>query len=56
MASETIERLAQQFRTNRERFEAFCRLLSDEELAERVPGTPWTVHGYIPEEITERRA
>jgi hypothetical protein len=32
---------------HRERFEAFCRLLSDEELAEQVPGTPWTVHGYI---------
>ena len=32
---------------HREQFEAFCRLLSDEELAEQVPGTPWTVHGYI---------
>jgi hypothetical protein len=32
---------------HRQRFEAFCRSLMDEELAERVPGTPWTVHGYI---------
>jgi hypothetical protein len=32
---------------HRERFEAFCRSLTDAELAERVPGTPWTVHGYI---------
>ena len=26
MASETIDRLTQQFRTNRMRFEAFCRV------------------------------
>ena len=32
---------------HRERFEAFCRSLTAGELAERVPGTPWTVHGYI---------
>jgi len=32
---------------HRERFEAFCRSLTDEELSEQVPGTPWTVHGYI---------
>jgi len=32
---------------HRERLEAFSRSLTDEELAEKVPGTPWTVHGYI---------
>lgn len=32
---------------SRERFEAFCRSLSDEELAAKVPGTPWRVQGYI---------
>lgn len=28
-------------------FEAFCRSLDAGELAARVPGAPWTVHGYI---------
>jgi hypothetical protein len=32
---------------HRAAFEAFCRSLSPDELATRVPGTPWTVHGYI---------
>jgi hypothetical protein len=32
---------------HREQFEAFCRTLSAEELATRVPNAPWTVHGYI---------
>jgi hypothetical protein len=32
---------------HRERFEAFCRSLTVEELATPVPNTPWTVHGYI---------
>lgn len=32
---------------HRERFEAFCRSLSDDELSTQVPGAPWTVHGYI---------
>ena len=46
MASETIERLAQQFRTNRERFEAFCRSLSDEELERPVPDSTYTVKDF----------
>lgn len=32
---------------HRERFEAFCRSLSPGELAQRVPGSPWTVQDYI---------
>jgi len=32
---------------HREQFESFARLLTAEELAARVPGTPWSVHGYI---------
>src|SRR5438093_4211939 len=32
---------------HRARLEGFCRSLTEQELAERVPGTPWTVHGYI---------
>ena len=35
MTSDTIERLVQQFRTNRTRFNAFCMSLTDEEL-ERI--------------------
>lgn len=32
---------------HRERFEAFCRSLSQQELAAEVPDTPWSVHGYV---------
>jgi len=32
---------------HRSAFESFCRLLTAEELDEQVPGTPWTVHGYV---------
>jgi hypothetical protein len=32
---------------HRQQFEEFVRSLSDEELATPVPGSPWTVHGYI---------
>src|SRR5438132_11069042 len=46
MASETIERLAQQFRSNRERFEAFCRSLSDEELERPVPNSTYRVKDF----------
>jgi mycothiol maleylpyruvate isomerase-like protein len=43
MASETIERLIQQFRTNRTRFNAFCFSLSDEELQRPVPDSTYRV-------------
>jgi hypothetical protein len=32
---------------HREKFEAFCRSLTPEELTTPVPGSPWTVHDYI---------
>src|SRR5438093_6505498 len=32
---------------HRARLEGFCRSLTEQELAEQVPGTPWSVHGYI---------
>ena len=47
MPSETIDRIAQQFRANRERFEAFCRSLSDEELSRSVPESTWTVKDFV---------
>src|SRR2546426_9132808 len=31
----------------RVQFERFCRSLTPEELEAPVPGSPWTVHGYI---------
>ena len=46
MAARTAAILEEMAR-HRERFEAFCRSLSPEELAQRVPGSPWRVHGYI---------
>ena len=32
---------------HRARLEGFCRSLTEQELAEQVPGTPWKVHGYV---------
>lgn len=46
MTSETIERLTQRFRTNRMRFEAFCRSLNDEELERPVPGSTYRVKDF----------
>lgn len=47
MASETISRYIASFETNREKFETFCRSLSDEELSRPVPGGHWEVKDYI---------
>jgi uncharacterized damage-inducible protein DinB len=47
MASDTIDRLTQQFRANRERFEAFCGSLSAEELSRPVPNSTWTVKDFV---------
>jgi hypothetical protein len=47
MPSERIERLAGRFRSNRERLEAFCGSLSDEELARPVPTSTWVVKDFI---------
>ena len=46
MASETIERLVQQFRSNRERFEAFCRSLTEEQLERPVPNSTYRVKDF----------
>jgi len=46
MASETIERLTQKFRTNRTRFQAFCMSLSDEELKRPVPDSTYRVKDF----------
>ncbi len=47
MTSRRAQALVDEQGRHRERFESFCRSLTDEELSEQVPGTPWTVHGYI---------
>lgn len=47
MPSEAIERLVETFRTNRERFERFCRSLSDDELARKVPNSSWQVKDFV---------
>jgi hypothetical protein len=47
MASETIERLVQQFRSNRERFEAFCRSLTEEQLERPVPNSTYSVKDFV---------
>ena len=46
MASDTIERLTQQFRTNRTQFNAFCMSLSDEELERPVPESTYRVKDF----------
>jgi Mycothiol maleylpyruvate isomerase N-terminal domain len=47
MPSDTIDRLTQQFRDNRQRFESFCRSLSDEELTRPVPNSTWSVKDFV---------
>jgi mycothiol maleylpyruvate isomerase-like protein len=46
MTSDTIERLTQQFRINRTRFQAFCMSLSDEELERPVPNSTYRVKDF----------
>jgi hypothetical protein len=47
MTSETILALIERFQDNRERFVAFCRSLSDEELARPVPGSSYRVKDFV---------
>jgi hypothetical protein len=47
MPGETIDRLTQQFRTNRTRFQAFCMSLSDEELERPVPESTYRVKDFV---------
>ena len=47
MTSETVLGLIERFRDNRERFVAFCRSLSDEELARWVPDSTYRVKDFV---------
>ena len=47
MTSETVLGLIERFRDNRERFVAFCRSLSDEELARPVPDSTYRVKDFV---------
>lgn len=46
MTSESVQRVIHMFRSNRERFEAFCRSLSEEELGRPVPNSTWQVKDF----------
>src|SRR5437773_1042997 len=46
MPGETIERLVQQFRSNRERFEVFCRSLTEEQLERPVPNSTYRLKDF----------
>jgi hypothetical protein len=47
MPGESIEKLTEAFKSHRERFERFCRSLSDAELARPVPNSHWRVKDFI---------
>ncbi len=47
MTSETVTKVIARIRDNREKFEAFCRSLSDEELSRPVPDSTWLVKDFI---------
>jgi hypothetical protein len=47
MTSETVLGLIVKFKGNRERFIAFCRSLSEEELARPVPDSTYTVKDFV---------
>ncbi len=47
MASETVSLVVRSIREHRERFERFCRSLSEEELSRPVPGSTWIVKDFI---------
>ena len=47
MLSPTVAKAAETMNKNRERFEAFCRSLSEEELDRAVPNSDWTVKDFI---------
>ncbi len=48
MATERIQKIISTIKHERQRFEAFCRSLSEEELARPVPDSTWTVRDFIP--------
>ena len=47
MPSETVEKVIASIRAHRERFERFCRSLSEEELARPVPESSWIVKDFV---------
>ena len=47
MGSDTVQTVIQSIREHRERFERFCRSLSEEELARPVPKSTWVVKDFI---------
>jgi len=47
MTSQTVLKVIDQIKENRVRFEAFCRSLSDEQLARPVPENTWNVKDFI---------
>lgn len=47
MLSPTVGKAAETMNRNREKFEAFCRSLSEEELERAVPNSDWTVKDFI---------
>ncbi|HET9477537.1 MAG TPA: maleylpyruvate isomerase N-terminal domain-containing protein [Dehalococcoidia bacterium] len=47
MTSETVLGLIERFKDNRERFIAFCRSLSDEELERAVPSSSYRVKDFV---------
>ncbi len=48
MATERIQKIIDTIEAERDRFEAFCRSLSEEELARPVPDSTWIVRDFIP--------
>ncbi len=47
MGSETVRQVVQSIREHRERFERFCRSLSEEELSRPVPGSTWLAKDFV---------
>ncbi len=45
--SETMQRVIESIREHREKFDRFCRSLSEEELARPVPGSSWVVKEFV---------
>ncbi len=47
MPGEAVSRVIESIREQRERFERFCRSLSEEELMRPVPGSTWVVKDFV---------
>jgi hypothetical protein len=47
-SSERVNQIIETIKEERRQFEAFCRSLSDEELARQVPDNTWLVRDFIP--------